>query len=189
CEADPQTVCRNSGASYDEAAGIYKIEVLGEEYSVDPAGRTVTNSSDPARKHEYFIGLSTPIYLVKAKDIPPSGEMVKELKGGDFFFRGSHTLPLDAIAQKYARDRELFILAGKRFGGRPAGIGDASFTFNVFPRVVMAFALWLEDEEFEARASLLFDSNAGRHMALDVVWAMALVACQRMLDFTSSRTG
>jgi len=181
--ADPELVASRSLATFDRETGTYTVAALGEEYIVDPAGRHVKNLTNPARKYEYFLNLSIPIYLVQAKDIPPSGELVKEFKGGEFFFRGSHTLPLDAVAEKYGRDKALFMEAGASLGGVPVKLGDAAFTFSVFPRVSMTFVLWLEDEEFPARASLLFDSNAGAHMALDVVWAVALLSCQRMVGY------
>jgi len=181
--ADPEAVAKRSLAVYDPASKTYTLTVLGEEYRVDPAARKVTNITNPGRKYEHFLSLSVPVYLTQAGDGQPSGELVKELKGGEFFFRGSHTLPLDKIAEKYARDKDLFIVAGHAMGGVPAKMGDAAFTFHVFPKVSMAFVLWLEDEEFPARASLLFDSNADRHAALDVIWAVALLSCQRMINF------
>ena len=183
-EADPELVSRNSLAAYDSKAGTYTLTVLGEKYAIDPGGMAIVNLTNPARAPEYLLKLSIPVYLVQARDIPPSGELVKDLPGGGFFFRGSHALPLDAIAEKFGRDSGSFERAGRStLGGTPAGMGDAAVAFNVFPRVSMALVLWLSDEEFPARATLLFDSNAGRHMALDVVWAVSLVACQRMLKY------
>lgn len=187
-KASPEAVAKNSLAVYEPDAGTYTLEIMGERYVVDPGARKVRCIGDPERKPEYFLNLGAPIYLVQARPVPPSGELVQELKGGEFFFRGSHTLPLDALARKYGADRELFTEAGKSLGGRPLDMGDAAFLFSVFPRVEMAFVLWLSDDEFPARVSLLFDSNADKHMALDVVWAVALIACQRMLSFNSSRS-
>ena len=182
--ADPAQVEKNSGARYDSSRGAYRLEILGGVYEASVGEKKITCISDPDRKPEYLINLATPVYLVQAKPVGPSGELVKELKGGDFFFRGSHILPLNSIAEKYGNDKELFIKSAASVGGTPVAIGDAGFSFRAYPRIGMAFALWLTDDEFEARASLLFDSLADRHMALDAVWAVALVACQRVLSFT-----
>lgn len=182
-EAGPETIARRSLAAWNAGSGTYDILALGEHYEVDPRARKVRNLTNPSGKHEHLLGLSIPIYMLSAREIPFSGELVKDFKGGDFFFRGAHALPLDAIAEKYGRDKPLFEEAGKAMGGEPLRLGDAAFQFNFFPRVSMAFVLWLEDDEFPARVSLLFDSTADRHMALDVVWAVALLSCQRMLGF------
>jgi len=181
--ADPQTVAKRSLATWLSVSGTYDIVVLGEHYEVAPKARKVRNLTNPFRKCEHFLNLSIPIYMMAAREVPISGELVKDFKGGDFFFRGSHTLPLDALSEKYGRDKALFEEAGKAMGGEPLRLGDAAFRFNFFPRVSMAFVLWLEDDEFPARVSLLFDSTADRHMALDVIWAVALLSCQRMLGF------
>jgi hypothetical protein len=182
--AGPVEVAANSGASYDSATGLFTIKILGSPYTVDPAARTLTDAQSPGNPPEYFLNLSTPIYLVHARPVPPSGRLVREFTGGEFFFRGAHTLPLDAIAEKYGSDGNLFKRAcSEALGGVPAEIGDAACSFSVYPRVSMTFVLWLSDEEFPARAGLLFDSNAGMHMPLDVVWAVALLACQRLLKY------
>ena len=183
-EADPQAVAVRCLAAWLPDSGTYNIVVLGEHYEVDPKARKVRNLTNPSRKYEYFLNLSIPVYMLTAREIPASGELVKELRGGDFFFRGSHTLPLDALSEKYGSDKALFEEAGRAMGGEPLRLGDAAFRFDFFPRVSMSFVLWLEDDEFPARASLLFDANADKHIALDVVWAVALISCQRMLSFS-----
>jgi Domain of unknown function (DUF3786) len=180
---DPAEVAANSLASYDYKTGRYTVEILGETYEADPAAATLINISNPARPPEYLLRLATPAYLANARPVPPSGELVKELSDG-FFFRGAHTLPLDIIAERYGDNPDGFAKACiEELGGESAGAGDRGCRFSVYPRVSMTFVLWLGDDEFASRAYLLFDSNAGLHMALDLVWAVALVACQRLLNF------
>lgn len=182
--ADPYTVAASSGAAYDPETGLYTLEILGGFYTVDPEARKVASLQCPGVPPEYFLGMATPVYLVHAAPVPPSGILVKEFTGGEFFFRGSHTLPLDAVALRFGSDCGYFRAAcGAALGGVDAGLGDCGCRFRVYPRVEMTFVLWLGDEEFPARASLLFDSNAGRHMALDALWAVALLACQRLLKY------
>ncbi len=182
--SDPKRVAANSLASFDEATGVYSLEILGETYRVDPGKCEVANISNPARPFEYLLDLATPVYMTAARPIPPSGKLVKEFAGSEFFFRGSHTLPLDAVAEKFGKDRTGFEKAcALELGGGHSPIGDCGCGFSAYPRVSMAFLLWLADEEFPARAGLLFDSNANLHMALDALWAVALVACQRLLKF------
>jgi len=180
---DPALVQTNSLASYNEETGCYTVEILGETYEADPSRAVLTNITNPARPPEHLLRLATPAYLAGARPVPPSGELVKELSDG-FFFRGAHTLPLDEIAVKYGNDPDGFVKAcGEELGGVSAAAGDRGCRFSVYPRVSMTIVLWLADDEFPARAFLLFDSNAGQHMALDLVWAAALAACERLLRF------
>lgn len=182
--ADPETVARRSLARYDAPSGVYTLSVFGEDYAVSAAARAITNLSNPARPPEYLLSLSIPIYLTHARPIQPSGELVKEFTGGEIFFRGSHVLPMEEVAKRYGRDGEGFLNAGMaELGGAHVRLGDTAFTFSPFPRVSMTMILWLGDDEFPARASLLFDGNADRQVPMDVLWAVALLACQRMLKY------
>jgi len=181
---DPAAVELSAGAVYDREAGTYTLGVFGDDCIADPAGEKVSYRAHPCRTPEYLLDLAVPVYLANARPIPPSGELVKEFEGGDFFLKGAHTLPLEELALMYGNDREWFLRAGgDALGGSPAGFGDASVEMYVFPRVSMTFVLWLGDEEFPARISLLYDSNANMHLPLDVLWAVALVACERLLKY------
>ncbi len=43
--------------------------------------------------------------------------------------------------------------------------------------------LWLEDEEFPARASLFFDSTVDYQISLsDIVWSVAMISTLVMLE-------
>jgi len=169
-------------AAYDDDAGTYTVVSFGDSYVADMKDRSVSFREDPYREPEYLLRFAIPVYLANAKSIPKSGELVREFTGGDFFHRGAHTLALEELAEKYGADADGFRTAGSSvLGGEDAGLGDASVRFDALPRISMTFVLWLGDDEFPPRMSLLFDANADRHVPLDVLWALAVVACERML--------
>jgi hypothetical protein len=43
------------------------------------------------------------------------------------------------------------------------------------PRIPVTLILWLSDEEFPARADLLFDSTCEIHLPLDILWSIAMM--------------
>ncbi|MFA4965898.1 MAG: DUF3786 domain-containing protein, partial [Thermoleophilia bacterium] len=59
---------------------------------------------------------------------------------------------------------ERFAQAAAALGGEALGLADASFRFQALPRVPVAVLLWAGDEEFPARAQLLFDAAAGHYL-------------------------
>jgi len=180
---DPKAVEMSAVAVYDDAAGTYTVVSFGGSYVVNPEVGSLTFRDDPSRVPEDMLRLAIPVYLANARPIPKSGELVKEFTGGDFFHKGAHTLALEELAEKYGGDADGFRRAGETLlGGEDAGLGDASVRFDALPRISMTFVLWLGDDEFPSRMSLLFDSNADRHVPLDVLWALAVVACERMLE-------
>jgi hypothetical protein len=50
------------------------------------------------------------------------------------------------------------------------------------PKVPVTLILWRADDEFPARADLLFDATARHHLPTDVLWAVAMLAVQLMQE-------
>ena len=179
-ELNPAEVCRNAIAEYDEATGVYLLKSFGMDLSVDPEKRIVyTNAPEGdllLKRLGYFSILSILFYLTSSRDIPLSGKLVQpaNLKGGQIFFRGSHVLPLDNLASKYGTNPEGFLKRGMELGGKQVSYGDASVQLFPFPRIPVVVILWREDEEFPARADLLFDSSCEFQLALDILWSVAM---------------
>lgn len=178
----PDDVCRRTGAAYNDQSGIYTLAAFGTLFSVDPQKKNILHL-EPAgeiflTRLRYFFVLSLLWYLVKASDMKPAGELVKPsgMTGGDIFFRGSHVLPLDSIAKKYAHDRRAFRERGLLHGGSAVEYGDAAIELSPFPRIPVTVILWLADEEWDARADLLFDSTALDHLPIDVLWSVAMMS-------------
>ncbi len=117
-------------------------------------------------------------YVIKASDVMPCNKLVKPagMSGGDIFFRGSHVLPLESIAKKYAHNRRSFRERGLLHGGRVVEYGDAAIELSPFPKVPVTVILWLADEEWDARADLLFDSTASNHLPIDLLWSVAMMS-------------
>jgi hypothetical protein len=183
----PDEVCRAAAVSYDAEPASYRIKSLGMDFSVSLRERSITSSALGSgvllQRLGYFFRLSVLWYLVSARDIACSGRPVKleNIKGGEIFTKGSHILPLDPLAKKYGRNKEGFIEKGMSLGGEPEKFGDAALKLFPLPRIPVILTLWMEDEEFPARADLLFDSTCGLQMPTDVIWSVAMMSVLVML--------
>jgi hypothetical protein len=183
----PEEACERTGAVFDGLSGTYRLQSFGIWFFLDPRKKEITASSEEGdiflKRLRYFFVLSFLWYMVKATNAAPAGKLVKPsgLPGGDIFFRGTHVLPLDAIAKKYAHDREGFIGKGHVFGGREVSYGDAALEFLPFPRIPVTVILWLADEEWDARADLLFDASSLQHLPIDILWSVAMMTLLALL--------
>jgi Domain of unknown function (DUF3786) len=183
----PEEVCRAASVSYDAASESYAVTAFGMEFSISAKNRSITSSAAGSdvllRKLGYFFKLSVLWYLVSAKDIACTGRPVKlqSIRGGDIFTKGSHVLPLEPLAGKYGKDREGFIGKGLSLGGELVNLGDAALRLFPLPRVPVVLSLWLEDEEFPARADLLFDSTCDLQLPTDIIWSVAMMSALVML--------
>ncbi len=180
------TVCRTAAVAYDAAAAAYIIKSFGMDFTVSVRDKTITGSAEGGtillQKLGYFFRLSLLWYLVNAKDIACTGRLMKleHIRGGDIFTKGSHTLPLEKVAKKYGKDKDGYIEKGKRFGAELVTMGDVSLRFFPLPRIPVILTLWLEDEEFPARADLLFDSTCGLQLPTDIIWSVAMMTVLMM---------
>ena len=179
---DPGEVCRRASVSFDAEAGYYSLESLGKEIRLLPRERNMFSDSPGSdillQRLGYFFNLSALWYLVTAKDIPLTGRLVKpmNLKGGQLFFRGTHLLPLDAVAGKYGNDLPGFLTKGKALGGSRSDYGDASIRLLPLPRIPVVLILWRGNEEFPPRGDLLLDSTCELQIPLDIIWSIAMTS-------------
>jgi len=184
---DHSVVSRNASVFFDNQHGCYILRSFCTDFSVNPQERTI-NSSTPSgekiiKKYGYFFMHSCLWYLIHAKHIPLTGRLVKpaDIKGGEMFFRGSHVLPLERLAERYGSDKENFTKKGEELCANAANYGDASLKFLPMPRVPVTLILWLEDEEFPPRADLLLDSSCELQLPLDIIWSIAMMNTMVMM--------
>ena len=183
----PEAVCRAAAVSYDAASESYRVRSFGMDFEASVRNRKISSSGAGSevllQKLGYFFGLSVVWYLVNARDIGCTGRLVKleSIKGGDIFTKGSHVLPLDALAQKYGNNKDAFLNKGTSLGGEPGSMGDASLKLHPLPRVPVVLTLWLQDEEFPARADLLFDSTCQMQIPTDIIWSVAMMSVLVMM--------
>ncbi len=183
----PEEVCKAAAVSWDAGSHSYRVISFGMEFRVSLTDKTIlsfTPGSDVLLgKLAYFFKLSLLWYLVTAKDIDCTGRPMKleAMNGGEIFTKGSHLLPLEPLAKRYSKDREGFLRKGKSLGGGQENMADASLRLHPLPRIPVILTLWLEDEEFPARADLLFDSTCGLQVSTDIIWSIAMMTVLVML--------
>jgi len=184
---DPQDVSHRAQVVYDESLGGYILPLFNRELSIRPGERRISGNSPEANllleQLCDYTTLSILWYLIQAKDEPFSGSLVNPSHTGEgrMFFAGAHVLPLDRIVRRYGNDARGFLHKGFEFGGEQLDFGDASLMLFPFPRVPVVLLLWTGDEEFPARADLLFDATCSVHLPMDILWATAMMSLLVML--------
>ncbi len=181
-EAASGELSRSAGVPFKDGAFVFPS--LGTDFLVYPEKDKEAIEASSAQgealmtKFGYFFNHVCLWWLVYAKGIPPTGRLVRpeDLNGGAAFFRGSHTLPLDGLARRYGSGSEEFLKKGLALGGERCDLADSCIKLHPAPRLPIYLILWLEDEEFPARAGVLLDSSAGIVLPLDIIWS-AIMLC------------
>jgi hypothetical protein len=184
---DPAAVRGNAAVLFDQTLNQYVVRSFCWDFLIDPLKKSVRacdqSGEGVLKRHGYFFMHSCLWYLVHAKDIPLTGKLIKpaNLRGGELFFRGSHVLPLESLADKYSDNRKSFMSRGKELCAASVNFGDASLQLLPLPRIPVTLILWLHDEEFPARADLLFDSSCEMQVPIDILWSLAMLSLLVMM--------
>ena len=160
--------------------------MINRAYRVDLAQRDIQRcpeGADPVPA-DFIEQLCILSYLIGARNRPLAGKLVKaeQLDAGQFFFRGPHALPLGALEQAFGGDPQGLIRSAQALNARPCSFGDASVEVFLFARVPVTFIVWAGDEEFPARASILFDATASTQLPLDALGTAVNLAVARLTD-------
>jgi hypothetical protein len=103
-----------------------------------------------------------------------------ELPDGRFYTQAFHSYTGREIANKFGQDRDNFRSAAAQAGGEQIEFADEAYAFQLFPRIKLAAALWLGDDEFPASAQILFNASTQHYLPTDAC-AIAGSMLTRML--------
>jgi len=107
-------------------------------------------------------------YLLTADGTPPADRWIafRELPDGLFYAQAFAGHAEALLAGRFGAEQGLaaFHRAAAALGGTRLYLADASYRFQVFPRLAVAVLLWEGGDEFPAQARMLFDAHAGHYL-------------------------
>lgn len=111
------------------------------------------------------------LYYLRQADGTPMAERwigYRELPGGNFYSQAFQGYSGDRLARSYGERPDAYTSAAHHLGGmRLEGLPGLAFSFLPLPRIRLATILYPGDDEFPARASVLFDAAASHYMTTD----------------------
>lgn len=179
---DPRDVCRRARCRYDPQRHCYEIWAWTVCCRVFPAAGVIKYRAAPSNTPHAYFGVFVLHYLLHAVDVDPTGEWisVKDLPGGQTFFRGPHTVPTHWITDRFGNDLNAFESRCRLLDSRVLAMADSAYCFSITDRIPAAVLYWQGDADFAPQAGLLFDKTVGAHLALDIVYALAVDICDRL---------
>jgi len=172
---DKQETTRRAQCQYLEEADTYSITMLNKAYVICLSDMRILSTGPDSQQGpaSFLEQLCLLAYLISAADVPQSNTLVnaQSLPGGQFFFRGPHTLPTEKLKEAFGDCPEALYRASESFAARRCEFGDASITLDILPRVQLTVVIWRRCEEFDARASILFDKGVSTQLPLDALMA------------------
>lgn len=111
------------------------------------------------------------LYYLKIADGAPLADRwvsFRELPGGGFYHQAFQGYSGDRLARSLGAMPERYEQAARALDGlKLTGLSGLAYRFLPLPRFPLAALLWPGDEEFAARAAILFDAHACNYMIID----------------------
>jgi hypothetical protein len=172
---DGTATAQRAKCQYLSSPASYIITLLNTEYVVNLSDRTILfrQSGFKQEDAQFLEQLCILAYLINAKNLPLAQKLVagNTLPGGQFFFKGQHGLPTKKLEEAFGDNPKLIYKASAQLDAKRCEFGDASISLYMLPRLPLTMVIWGRDEEFDARASILFDQTAASQLPLDALLA------------------
>lgn len=164
--AQPELIAHRCGASFSDSC--IRLSYWGQEISIqwpeldafDQGGKACTT----------FDTAILIYYLQTADGIPMADRWIgfRELPHGGFYHQAFQGYAGDHLGKHFASRPERLEAAAKGLQGwsLPA-LAPFAFAFQPLPQIRLAAVLWPGDDEFPAKASILFDAAASHYMPTD----------------------
>jgi hypothetical protein len=179
-----EQLAERSGAALTDD-GI-ALDFLGRTYAVSWPSLTVRAASGEEAPEETQILLLD--YLASADGSPPSGRWVgfQELPDGAFYRHAFQGYTGNRLVRDLGGEEERFRRGAEALAGEVIEFGDAGYAFDVLPHVRLAIVWWRGDEEFPAKAHVLFDAAAATYLPTDGLAIVGSALCRRLIAAESS---
>lgn len=188
---DPETVCRNSKAAYEEETDTYVIRYFHQQYRISCANGEVSFRENPAEPTttEKVLILH---YLIHAQPRPLSGRNIsfKEVpNGGAIYYPTFKKRAVDPLVKTFFNDLPDFAEAASALGGISESFGNAAATLYAFPFVPITYVLWQGDDEVPSSGTILFDSSVSHFLPVEDVVLAASFGAYKLMDVEKKKKG
>lgn len=190
----PGRLTANCGGSLVEqvhaantVAGIQiQLAYWGQEVGISCSDWKVRRLANGAELSVYDTGML--LYYLREADGTPMAEHwigYRELPGGSFYSQAYQGYTGDRLARTFGERPEMYIKAAEALGGVRLGtLPGEAYAFLPLPRIRLAAILYPGDEEFAARAAVLFDGAASHYMTTDGLALLGAGLAGRLIKAT-----
>ena len=146
-----------------------QLTYWGQPVAISCADLIARRRADGAECSVYDTGMLL-YYLREADGTPMADHWIgyRELPGGNFYSQAFQGYTGDRLVRTYGERLEDYMQAAEKLDGvQLTGLPGVAYAFLPLPRIRLASILYPGDEEFAARASVLFDAAASHYMTTD----------------------
>lgn len=182
---DPKTMALSSGAVYEPEMSRFLMGYCNHIYSITyPDGEVSLSSTQRFSMAPSVVERILMLkYLSAYGGVAPSGKWVafEELKSGPHHSKPFRDLAIKPLVECFGEEPEAFQACCGILGGSRLSFGSAlAFCIPALPKVPLAIILWCKNEEFESRATILFDAASEHHLDTASLYMLGIEVSSRL---------
>lgn len=191
-DADPDTLARRAGCKFtpgQSSRGELRLALWGRKVrlcvpewnAVYVLGGETPDTANLALLIYYF----HTVWAARDRVQQEAAEWVSfsDLPDGRFYAQAFQGYTGALLARRFGNQKETFEAAALGCGGTPLVLGDAAFSFEVLPRVVLATVCWLGDEDFPASYRILFSETIADYLPTDACAIAGSMLTRRIISY------
>jgi hypothetical protein len=188
---EPEQFAARTGCRYTPSGpgqGTFALEVWGQgaifSFPAYIGYAARTNSSLPNTTQALLL-----YYFITADGTTPEAHWISfaDLPDGRFYNQAFQGYTGTELARAFKNDLDEFISAASSASGRRLRPdiqipGDSAFCFQALPRISVAVAYWLGDEDFPSSAQVLFEATVPHYLPTDVCAYLGSMLTRRLIQ-------
>ncbi|OIN96290.1 hypothetical protein AUJ66_06750 [Candidatus Desantisbacteria bacterium CG1_02_38_46] len=180
---DVKEACQKSGAILKDEKTII-VRYLNSDYIIHLPEVEITSPDVKLTDNQKNLILH---YIITSKTTLLTGKLIdfRLVPGGNMYYSVFEARVHKPLLKTFGNNPEVFMEAGKSFGGIKAEYGNFALTFQVFPKVLVTFILYPGDEEFPPDCKVLFDSSISDYLSTEGI----AVACEELVKELVTKPG
>lgn len=179
---DPMVTAINTGAKYNPMLREFTLKYCNTLYNITYPEGIISIKDNPSQNVGSNDRSLIMLYLAYASGLPPRGKWISflELKGGPAHYTPFLNEAVNPLAKSFGSNPELFMEVGIKLGGEQIKMGDFGFQVAIFPKIVIAVILYVGDEEFPAKANIIYDIIAETSLPMAPLWVLGVEFSKKM---------
>jgi hypothetical protein len=168
--ANPRDLARRIGGDYidvGEAHGELSLSLWGQD-AIVVFPELVAYDADGQTLNPVLQALTVYYFHTSDGTVPVERYIAfSELPDGRFYAQAFQSYTGEELRRAFGEDRQRFEQVAAHLGGVRYPLGDAAYSFQLFPKVSLLAVFWGGDEDFPSAYQILFDEAAPHHLPTD----------------------
>lgn len=160
------------------------MKYFGKDYEIDPKTGAIIDCENPEANISFHTAMNIYHLFYYSKEAPKASGIwipFRDVPRAGVFTKAFFDQTVDPFAKAFNGRLDALLKAGEKLGFKRIKHSDAGFEAQVYDCLSIQYLFWDGDDEFPAKANVLFDSNITDFVHEETVVIIAADGLQRLI--------